>query len=176
MTMNNKTSFIKVVVLGDGGVGKTSIIRLWNTKIKRMNPYRTTIGFDRHTLKADTTSTKTVNFDVWDISGQEHFKKWRKQLIEGAEVAIVVFDLTARRSFEHVDMWLSYAIEGGVLPSKVMIIGNKQDLYEIRAISIPELVDWSGLKGIPSVEVSVKNNVGIEEAHALLSLIAVGGV
>ena len=176
MTIADTANSRKVVVLGDGGVGKTSIIRAWNTKEHRMRPYRTTIGFERHNIAAETTTARSMTLDIWDISGQQHFKKWRKQLIEGAQAAIVVFDLTARRSFDHVDMWLSYAIEGGVTSSKALIIGNKQDLYDIRAVSVPELVDWSSLKGIPSIETSVKDNNSIEEALAFLSLIAVGGV
>ncbi len=131
--MNKKVQF-KLSLLGDGGVGKTSIKNRYLTG-KFTDKYMTTLGvdFSSHTLKLDD---KTVFIAIWDVAGQEVFSSIRKSYFEGSRGGMVVFDVTRLESFENLlNNWIGSFYD--TVPNKppLIIIANKVDLKNERLVS-----------------------------------------
>jgi small GTP-binding protein len=121
----------KAVLLGDGGVGKTAIIhRLSSGSFEpELSP---TVG-GSFTPVVLATPHGEVEFKVWDTAGQEKFRDLVPLYFRNAHAALVVFDLTARASFESVDEWI--ATLRAVSPECfVAVVGNKCDLAAARAV------------------------------------------
>lgn len=127
----------KFIIIGDHEVGKTSIIRRF-VENRFLTDYRATIGLNilSHNFYA---LGNRINLLLWDVGAQAFFQKYRKIYYRGSQAAFIVFDLTNRNSFESVNKWhneLKEFLENRDLP--IIIVGNKKDLIEKRAISSEE--------------------------------------
>ena len=147
----------KVVVIGSAGVGKTSIIRRL-CENAFLEGYKTTIGSDFYVKKLDLDQA-LVNLSVWDLAGEERFKFIIPTFCKGAQGALIVFDLTRRRSYVSVTSFVELLWEhSGVIPS--ILIGNKCDLPE-RAVTNEEAIKYAGQVKVGYYETSAKDNVNI---------------
>ena len=151
----------KILLLGDSGVGKSSIILRYienNFSQNLMN----SIGVD-FKLKNIEVKGKKVKLQVWDTAGQERFRTITTSYYKGAQAIIVVFDLTDRDSFEHVKNWMSdvdkFAKEGVLR----ILAGNKCDLEHQRKISKDEGKELASKYGIQYMEISAKDTTNIDE-------------
>jgi len=150
----------KVVVIGAAGVGKTSIIRRFceNTFLEG---YKTTIGSDFYVKKIDL-SQYLVNLSVWDLAGEERFKFVLPTFCKGAQGALVVFDLSRRRSYVNITSFIEMLWEhSGVIPA--VMIGNKSDLVESRAVSYEEAQKYAEQCHMAYYETSAKDNVNVHK-------------
>lgn len=128
-----RTRIIKVVVLGDSGVGKTSLIRQYVTG-NFSAAYKTTIGVD--VLEKNTTiDGQPVSLQIWDTAGQERFHSVCNQFYRTADACIIVFDVTTKPTFNNIEDWLNDFISGCRKKETeesenipIIIIGNKADL------------------------------------------------
>eukprot|EP01090_Pellita_catalonica_P019399 TRINITY_DN6591_c0_g1_i1.p1 TRINITY_DN6591_c0_g1~~TRINITY_DN6591_c0_g1_i1.p1 ORF type:complete len:216 (-),score=38.83 TRINITY_DN6591_c0_g1_i1:34-681(-) len=124
----------KVLVVGDMGVGKTSIIQRFVNNIFSRD-YQSTIGVD-FALKVINWDDKTkVRLQLWDIAGQERFGNMTRVYYKEAVAAFVVFDMTRIASFEGVETWkndidLKVTLPGGDEPIPVVLLANKCDLLK----------------------------------------------
>ena len=164
----------KFIIIGDHEVGKTSIIRRFVEK-RFMVDYRATIGLNIISHKFEVFGNK-INLMLWDIGAQDYFRRYRKTYYNGAQTAFIVFNLTSRRSFENVKNWyneLMGFIENKDMP--IVIVGNKSDLHEERAVDIDEgrelCKDLSELNNakIMYIEASAMTGEHIEDAFRLIS-------
>jgi len=118
---------LKVCLLGEAGVGKTSLLyRYMEDKFR--TDFKSTLGVNllKKTVKIDD---KNIAAQVWDLGGQDSFKKLRKLYLEGADGALIVFDVTNQESFDKLDDWVSIFREvHGNKP--LILIGNKIDLED----------------------------------------------
>ena len=132
-----KEYIFKVVVLGDGAVGKTSLV-LQFTERKFNDNYIMSIGAN-FAIKMISKPEKNiaVRLQIWDLAGQKHFAFVRPSFYRGAFACIFVFDLTRRDSFEHVKNWVDES-EQYVPGVPCILLGNKADLQEERVISKSE--------------------------------------
>lgn len=147
----------KVVVIGSAGVGKTSIIRRL-CENSFLEGYKTTIGSDFYVKKLDLNEA-LVNLSVWDLAGEERFKFIIPTFCKGAQGALVVYDITRRRSYVSVTSFLELLWEhSGVIPS--ILIGNKCDLPE-RAVTEDEAQKYATQVKLGYYETSAKDNVNI---------------
>ena len=144
----------KLCMLGDGGVGKTSLKNRFLTG-EFTNKYLTTLGVDfaSHSLQLDG---KDVFVQIWDVAGQEIFSSIRQSYFQGAKGALVVFDVTRLESYENLfDGWIKPFFNVLDKSVPIAILGNKSDL-ENEAIIRPEtgnkFVEW------------VKDQLGLEQA------------
>ena len=156
---------IKVVAVGNGGTGKTSMIRRFALN-KFDTSYLMTLGVD-FTTKGVTIrdqNNKDVNIKVVvaDTAGQEYYSTIRPAYYSGAQGALIVFDLTNRKSFESIPRWISEI--SAYLPGIPMeLVGNKIDLVDSRRVTSAEGQDMAKEKNMTFFETSAKEGNGIDE-------------
>ena len=124
----DKNEPIKVILLGDSGVGKTNIILRYIKGEFNKNSI-TTIGttFAIKELKRNNT---TYNLNVWDTTGQEAYRAVTKLFIQGAKIIILVYSIDKKESFESLDYWYNSVKEICGDDIILAIAGNKADLFE----------------------------------------------
>ena len=125
---NNTPISCKVILVGDSGVGKTSIINRY------LNQYtenqKSTIGAS-YANKLETIDNYNINFDIWDTAGQERFRSVNTIFYKEAYVCIMVYDITVPESFESIkNYWYDTVKENSFDDIIFGIAGNKIDLYE----------------------------------------------
>ncbi len=151
----------KILLLGDGAVGKTALVhRFVHGKFQKA--YLMTIGMEPYARYEDIGDMK-ICYSLWDIAGQDRFKVMRGMFFRGAMGSLVVFDLTRRQSFENAENWIKEALEES--PNQVFIlVGNKNDL-ENREISTEEgKAKASELGAIDYIETSALTGENVGEA------------
>lgn len=124
----------KVILAGDGAVGKTSIRERYMGK-GFQSSYLKTIGADFATKKMDL-GEDLITYQIWDLAGQESYQAVRKSFYKGATAAIMVFDCQDPKSMTNLSNWIDEAREGsddGIL--SYFVIANKVDLEESRRVS-----------------------------------------
>lgn len=119
------TSTFKIVLIGDGGVGKTTYIRRLLGDDFKM-PYTATFGAEVHPIVLSAPHNGVV-FNVWDTSGQHKFSGMRDPHYEDADAAIVMFDVDSRISYENVQWWCD-EIRAVNPEIPIVIVGNKCDI------------------------------------------------
>ena len=134
---NKSLSKYKIVFLGEQGVGKTSLITrfMYDTFDDH---YQATIGID-FLSKTMYLDDKTIRLQLWDTAGQERFRSLIPSYIRDSRVAIVVYDITKKKSFEFIDKWIEdVKNERGEDNVILCIVGNKSDLSDERQVSTEE--------------------------------------
>ncbi|CAL9733212.1 GTP-binding protein Ypt6p [Monosporozyma servazzii] len=135
---NNKSlSKYKIVFLGEQGVGKTSLITRFMYDTFDVH-YQATIGID-FLSKTMYLDDKTIRLQLWDTAGQERFRSLIPSYIRDSRVAIIVYDITKKKSFEFIDKWIEdVKNERGEENVILCIVGNKNDLNDERQVSTEE--------------------------------------
>jgi small GTP-binding protein len=153
---------LKVVVVGESGVGKSCLL----------------IRFVRDTFDDDTQSTLGIEFlskiiqtenrriqlQLWDTAGQEMFRSVTRGYYRGSAGALVIFDLSNRDSFENVERWLHDVKSVARADVVLILIGNKLDLEANRQVPADEALDFAQRYGMKYFEVSAKTGVGVAES------------
>jgi GTP-binding nuclear protein Ran len=148
----------KLIVIGDGGTGKTTFIRrhLSGEFEKRYVP---TVGAEVHPLKFHT-SRGVVNFDVWDTSGQEKFGAMRTAYYLGSDCCILFFDVTSRMTYKNIPTWhkdVTRVCE--LIP--IVLCGNKVDVKDRKVLA--KQITFHRKKNIAYFDVSAKSNYNFEK-------------
>ena len=151
----------KILLIGDSGVGKTSLIMRY-TKNLFNEDYLNSIGVDFKS-KDLYIEEKKIKLQIWDTAGQERFRTITSSYYRGAHAIAVVFDLTKRQSYDHVKRWMEdinkYAKEN-VLK---FLIGNKADLKNEIQVSYEEARALASQMKTTYFSVSAKKNENINE-------------
>lgn len=164
--MENFDQLLKIVLVGDSGVGKTSIISRFTRN--KFNPDSSpTIGveFATKALKIDDQNVKT---QLWDTGGQERFRAITQAYYRGALGAIILYDITSSLTFESVKQWLKEVRDFSTEEALVMLIGNKCDLKELRAISTEEGIEFAKSENLLFIETSAQESLNVDEAFLTL--------
>ncbi|OHT11547.1 small GTP-binding protein [Tritrichomonas foetus] len=160
--MTNKSC--KLVVLGDSGVGKTTLIHKYINNEFRAD-FKSTIGAD-FTAKTIELDNQTVDLQIWDTAGEVRFHSVGAAFYRGTDACILVYDVTSRDSFNRLKMWQEDLYTKSGIDDRdgfpLIVFGNKSDLDENREISTEEAEQWSAASNIPVVEVSAKSGQNIE--------------
>ena len=135
--MNNKKReesdiTLKIVLVGDSGVGKSNIISKY-TKNEFNYESKTTIGVEFAT-KALVQENKTIKVQIWDTAGQERYRSMASAYYRGAMGALLVYDITRASSFENLDKWLKELKNYGNEDIVCRMVGNKSDLKQYRSL------------------------------------------
>ncbi len=118
---------LKVVIAGDGNVGKTSLVRRY-CEGKFETSRVMTIGVDFQT-KLVTLPEKTVKLSIWDMAGQERFSAVRPGFYRGSRVSALIYDLTIQETLKNLVNWY-FEIAKVVPNQKYLVVGNKADLVK----------------------------------------------
>ena len=160
----------KLCLIGDGSVGKTSIVQRYVHDMFA-EVYKATIGtfITKKEIKFEKLDTR-VRFMIWDLAGQEQFKRLMPDYLTDSNAGIIVFDITNKESFENVKNWYNI-ITRVALPSIVLILaGNKVDLDADRVVSTKEGQDLAKELGISYIETSAKTNEKIDDVFEWIAL------
>merc|ERR1712100_754048 len=103
MAAPRKRTLLKVIILGDSGVGKTSLMHQYVSK-KFSNQYKATIGADFLTKEVQVED-RLVTMQIWDTAGQERFQSLGVAFYRGADCCVLVYDVNTAKTFENLDNW-----------------------------------------------------------------------
>ena len=123
----------KIVLAGDIGVGKTSLINRFVTGIFT-DDYKPTIGVSIF-IKELFIENSEVNLQIWDVAGQTSFRQFRQRFFSGAQGAFIVFDLTVPKSLDNLHASWIEDIQNNAGKIPLILIGNKVDLRESITVS-----------------------------------------
>ena len=117
---------VKVCLLGEANVGKTSLVYRFVTN-KFREDYKATLGVNLLKKDLELANYGLVSSQIWDLGGQESFQSLRKLYLEGANGALLIYDMTNKNSFEKIIDWIgSFKEVRGNQP--MILISNKSDL------------------------------------------------
>ena len=161
---SNKSSdyqfIFKLILIGNSGVGKSSIIQRY-MKQTFEDSYKCTIGVD-FLMKTLEIKGKTVKLQLWDTAGQEKYKSMVASYYRGANVALVVFDITNHSSFDSLPLWIENYYKNGPEQKNIILIGNKKDIVENRQVTQEEAETFSETNNMMYFETSAKEGDNIE--------------
>ncbi|KAF8567099.1 hypothetical protein P879_06941 [Paragonimus westermani] len=169
-----KKILLKVIIVGDSGVGKTSLMNQYVTR-KFSNQYKATIGADFLT-KETTVDDRVVTLQLWDTAGQERFQSLGVAFYRGADCCVLVYDVTMPNTFKTLDSWRDeFLIQASPRDPEnfpFVVIGNKCDLPN-RAIAERRARQWCQLKGnLPYFECSAKEATNVQQAFQHVARVA----
>lgn len=157
MLLNN--ALFKVIVTGEGGVGKTCLVQRYT--VGTFYHTRTTIGVGFATAKIDLDG-RDIRLQVWDFGGEERFRRLLPSFCRGASGALVLFDLTRFPTFLHLDEWINL-IRDNTDNVPLVLVGSKADLENMRAIAREHVAKLMRKYNIEHYyEVSSKDGINIE--------------
>ena len=176
--MTERNYLVKIVLAGDGAVGKTTLRRRYLGE-GFSESYMMTIGAD-FAVKDVDLGGKKVTFQIWDLAGQPRFQVVRELYYKGALGGLMIFDVTRWDSFQNLPQWINelWRSNGrGCVP--LILVGNKTDLrrddessispeYGLEySLTLSEVTKQYGFS-IPYIETSAKTGQLVEDAfHAL---------
>ncbi|KAK9080789.1 hypothetical protein SSX86_000547 [Deinandra increscens subsp. villosa] len=168
MSLRRRT-LLKVIVLGDSGVGKTSLMNRYVHK-KFSQQYKATIGADFVTKELQIDD-RLVTLQIWDTAGQERFQSLGVAFYRGADCCVLVYDVNVMRSFDTLDNWheefLKQANPQDPSSFPFILLGNKIDIDggNSRVVSEKKAREWCAAKGnIPYFETSAKEDHNVDAA------------
>ena len=158
---------VKTVLLGEAGVGKTSLVYRFIENKFREN-YKSTLGVNLLKKDLEVEGYGGVSSQIWDLGGQESFRSLRKLYLEGANGGLVIFDLTDKKSFDKLNDWLeSFRVARGEQP--LLLIGNKSDLKNQAKITEKEASKYAKNNNMDLILTSAKTGQNVEEAFIKLN-------
>ena len=147
----------KIVVLGDGTVGKSSLILRFVEDFFGKS-YKQTIGVDFFSKRFQLTPSVQVALQVWDIGGQSIFGKMINTYVKDSHAVILVYDITNYASFSNLQDWLKLVqktFEGKPMPV-MALVGNKTDLFHMQAVDLKSHKEFAETNKLYSFFASAK--------------------
>ncbi len=159
----------KLILGGDGGVGKTSMVHRF-VENTFATDYKETIGVSimkKECIFEDLNTS--VRFVLWDLAGQTQFKRVRKSYLGNAEAGLLVYDVTRKNTFDNLKNWAG-EIRGETPSIRLILVGNKIDLEDKKQVSREEGEKMAKELGISYIETSAKTGENINDAFRTLAL------
>jgi small GTP-binding protein len=165
---------LKVVIAGDGTVGKTSLVRRF-CEGKFRSARVATIGVDFYTQRVriarGSDREKVVKLSIWDLAGQERFGIVRTGFYRGSRAAALVYDVTSLASLGNLKRWRD-EVHDAVPDLPFVVVGNKVDLE--RAVTQELARAAANYLGAPYLETSALSGEGVAALFRTLAILAVG--
>ena len=130
----------KIIFIGDSGVGK-SCLTSKAVKNEYEEYYQATVGFEFLTFNMKVNQT-VVKLQIWDTCGQEIYKSLISNFYRNSSLAILVYSIDNKESFEHVENWLNELKAQANPEVRIFLVGNKADLEDNRQISKEEAMKY----------------------------------
>ncbi|BFG02763.1 ras-related protein Rab-21 [Drosophila madeirensis] len=158
----------KAVLLGEGCVGKTSLVLRYMED--KFNPqHLSTLQASFVTKKVTLPDERRAQLNIWDTAGQERFHALGPIYYRGSDGALLVYDITDHDSFQKVKSWVRELKQMRGTEISLIIVGNKTDLEEQRAIGYADAFHYAQTVGALYLEASAKENEGVAEIFELLT-------
>lgn len=152
----------KFVLVGDSAVGKTAMCKMFcEHSFDENQPQTVGLEFGIRTIDIDGTKIK---LQIWDTAGQERFRSITRAYFRSSTAVFLVFDVTNRESFGHIAEWTDDATRLSPANSIKVLVGNKTDLKQKRAVSTAEAQDFADQNELKFFETSALSGERIEDA------------
>jgi small GTP-binding protein len=153
----------KVIILGDNGVGKTSLMNKY-VDDKSPEAYNPTIGVDFRARIIDNEHNQRIKLHLWDTAGQESFRSIIQSYYRSVGGAIIVYDVTDTRSFSNVRYWIAELrrLNENACPVPILLLGNKIDRGDRRQVTETEAAQFAKDYEILYEEISVLDNINLD--------------
>jgi len=158
---------VKVIVVGDSRSGKSSIVQQFVESYFEPS-FMTTISMDFRMKKLHIDNT-IVKVCIWDTVGQERFRTLSRSYFRDAKGVLLVYDITDRASFKHLQMWLNEVKQNSDDVVALAVIGNKTDQEESRVVSFEEGAAFARAAACSFFETSAKEGTNVKEAFSFLA-------
>lgn len=160
---SKKETLYKILILGDGSVGKTSFLTRYADN-SFQESVLSTIGVDYKLKNVQLDDGRTVKLQIWDTAGQDRFRSIAKNYYKGANGIVVVFSVIDKESFKNVRTWISQIKEEVDEKVTIILVGNKIDREEVRVVTKEKGEELAKEFGLPFFECSAKTGVNINTA------------
>ncbi|XP_076283611.1 ras-related protein Rab-37 isoform X3 [Lasioglossum baleicum] len=153
----------KTILLGDSGVGKTSLLVQFDTGRFQHGNFAATvgIGFTNKVVVVDDTSIK---LQIWDTAGQERFRSVTHAYYRDAHALLLLYDVTNKTSYDNIRAWLSEIREHANEDVVIMLLGNKSDCGTERVVKREDGERLAQEYKVPFMETSAKTGLNVELA------------
>ena len=152
----------KIILLGEGGVGKSSMIQRY--VYDKFSIHTTpTIGV-ANTTKVVSVDGEKILLNIWDTAGQEKYRSMLNSSFRGCRAAIMVYDITSEVTFRNLDYWFEQIKNIGGENVKYLLIGNKADLESSRKVTQKQGMEMARNNNMLFMETSCVSNYNVERA------------
>ncbi|XP_021897416.1 ras-related protein Rab11D [Carica papaya] len=152
----------KVVLIGDSAVGKSQILARFARNEFSLDS-KATIGVEFQT-RTIVIQHKSVKAQIWDTAGQERYRAVTSAYYRGAVGAMLVYDITKRQTFDHIPRWLEELRSHADKNIVIILIGNKTDLEDQRAVPTEDAKEFAEKEGLFFLETSALEATNVETA------------
>ncbi len=165
--MAYRTYNLKIIIIGDPGVGKTSLVKRFVSR-QFSRDYRASIGTNLFIKKLVSDSDEKITLNIWDIAGQERWVKMRHLYYSGSDGALIVGDLTRKNTFYQITKFWIPDLKKNCSDIPIILLANKNDLKpDISKTEIEEISNEINANSI--IYTSAKNGERVEESFKLIS-------
>ena len=160
--MSKKYDYLlKYIIIGSPSVGKSRIVERF-IKNSFIENYEITVGVEFGEKNIEIED-KIIRIQIWDTAGQELYKSITRTYYKSCVCAIIVYDITSRKSFNDITNWIEDCIKYSPKTVLMVLIGNKCDLEQSREVSTEEGQELSDKNGISFYETSAREGTNIKE-------------
>jgi len=166
----NYDYLFKIIIIGNNGVGKSSILRSFDNEYFMSN-YLSTIGVDFMSKVIPLKDSTRIKFQIWDTAGTERFRCIVRNYYRDCVGVIIIYDKTKPSSFYDIQKWHEDLLKNTNIPKEllsIVIVGNKIDLTEDIKVGHADIIDYIGAHNIDYIETSAKHRTNINELFSLM--------
>jgi len=168
MSIQDYDYLFKLLIIGDSGVGKSSLLMRFSDNIFS-GTYITTIGVD-FKIRTLTVNGKRVKLQIWDTAGQERFRTITSTYYRGAQGVVIVYDVNASESFANVKRWITEADQYCDKTVSKILVGNKNDNPDAKMVEPKDARMVAEQYDIQFVESSAKDNINVDEMFQMIAV------
>lgn len=175
MSSESLDHVFKILLIGDAGVGKSSILLQFTDGLFN-EAQQSTIGVDFKVKIVDAMDSngrpKRVKVTIWDTAGQERFRTLTSSYYRGAQGIVLVYDVARQETFDSLDQWLSEVDQYSTGEVVKLLVGNKVD--QERVVEREFANEWARSRGMLFLEASAKTKDGIAQVFSELVMKILG--
>ncbi|XP_012274939.1 ras-related protein Rab-37 isoform X2 [Orussus abietinus] len=158
----------KTILLGDSGVGKTSLLVQFDTGKFQQGNFAATVGIG-FTNKVIVVDDAKIKLQIWDTAGQERFRSVTHAYYRGAHALLLLYDVTNKTSFDNIRAWLGEIREYAHEDVVIILLGNKCDCGSERAVKREDGERLAREYSVPFMETSAKTGLNVELAFTAVA-------